>query len=60
MRGQIQPTPTSTPWWMGGLWLRNNFHFVLVPYPITMVGNVLITSPMAIVKCLKLECLDEL
>jgi hypothetical protein len=44
---------------MDGAWIENNFHFVLVPYPITMAGNVLRTSPMAIVKCLKLECLDE-
>jgi hypothetical protein len=59
MRGQIEPTPTSTPWWMDGVWIGNNFHFVLVPYPITMVRNVLRISPMAIVKCPKLECLDE-
>jgi hypothetical protein len=59
MKGQIEPTPTSTSWWMDGVWIGNNFHFVLVPYPTTMVGNVLRTSPTAIVKCLKLECLVE-
>jgi hypothetical protein len=59
MTGRIEPTPTSTPWWMDGVWIGNNFHFVLVPYLITMVRNVLRTSLMAIVKCLKLECLVE-